>query len=545
MVSPEAGVDLADARAAYQRRDWVAARDAYQRAHSLTPLDLDDLYAAGNCHWWLGELPASVPLLQEAYRQAAATAQPGPAGRIALDIAYTLQMIDESAQASGWMSRAYRCAGEDPEDAVNGYLRYIEFESALGGNELEQAATLARSIQTAGDRHREPTLAALGVLAEGRVLIRRGELGRGLALLDEAMVAALSDDLPPDWAGNIYCNLMAVCEEIADLQRAGEWTAATARWCDSMPAGSGPFMGICRVHRAHLHYLQGDWSKAEREARLVIDRDHAFVVSIVAEAHYLLGELSRQRGDLAGADREFTAAHALGRDPQPGVALLQADRGDTARANVSIGSALESCSGDAAARGRLLSAAVEIALAADDLGAARGFSDELAAVAVAFPTPGFEAASAYALGLVRLAEDEGAAALPLFRQALQSWQSVKARARVEQARLGLARSYELVGDPEAAGRERAAARVLHHELGDPSAQDGAPLPGGLTPREAEVVCLVAGGRSNQEIADVLVLSVRTVERHLAMVYQKLGVSGRSARAAAASFAHREGLIETR
>jgi DNA-binding NarL/FixJ family response regulator len=67
-------------------------------------------------------------------------------------------------------------------------------------------------------------------------------------------------------------------------------------------------------------------------------------------------------------------------------------------------------------------------------------------------------------------------------------------------------------------------------------------PVGLTRREREVLAQVATGRSNQEIADELVLSVRTIERHLATVYQKLGVSGRSARAAAVSHALRAGML---
>ncbi len=60
----------------------------------------------------------------------------------------------------------------------------------------------------------------------------------------------------------------------------------------------------------------------------------------------------------------------------------------------------------------------------------------------------------------------------------------------------------------------------------------------MTPREAEVLVLLANGRSNQQIAEELVLSVRTVERHLANVYEKIGASGKSARAAAVAYALR-------
>lgn len=61
-----------------------------------------------------------------------------------------------------------------------------------------------------------------------------------------------------------------------------------------------------------------------------------------------------------------------------------------------------------------------------------------------------------------------------------------------------------------------------------------PITGVLSPRELEVLRLVAGGRDNDEIASALQLSTRTVERHLQNIYAKLGVSGRSARVAAAA-----------
>ena len=56
----------------------------------------------------------------------------------------------------------------------------------------------------------------------------------------------------------------------------------------------------------------------------------------------------------------------------------------------------------------------------------------------------------------------------------------------------------------------------------------------LSARERDVLELVAAGRSNEQIAERLYLSVRTVERHLSNIYAKLGVSGKAARAAAAA-----------
>ena len=92
-----------------------------------------------------------------------------------------------------------------------------------------------------------------------------------------------------------------------------------------------------------------------------------------------------------------------------------------------------------------------------------------------------------------------------------------------------------------------AARAVAGEARASLAALGAPSPPApeqhslLTAREREVLHLLAQGRSNDAIASELVLSVRTVERHVENIYGKIGVSGRSARAAATAWAHAHGL----
>jgi DNA-binding NarL/FixJ family response regulator len=153
----------------------------------------------------------------------------------------------------------------------------------------------------------------------------------------------------------------------------------------------------------------------------------------------------------------------------------------------------------------------------------------------------------HALGRVLLAEADPGGALTALREALRCWRELGAVYDTARVRDDLASAYELLGDADAAGRERRSAAAARDQLGVGPTLTTRPgharLPAGLTAREAEILRLVAAGSTNQEIAAGLVLSVRTVERHLATVYQKLGVGGRSARAAAVSFAHREGLLE--
>jgi DNA-binding CsgD family transcriptional regulator len=535
---------LARARNPSVWRDGVVAPHDFTKASRSRDLHPDDLYARANCAWWLGDLDEALPLLQRVHQRYLDVEDPGSAALVAIDVGYTFLLRGEEAQGSGWIGRAVRLL-EDRTDTVEyGYLVYLEFEEAFGASDLDAAMDAARRVHALGSRFHDSTLTALGVLGQGRVLVRGGEVAAGMALLDEAMVAAVSEALDPSWAGNIYCHLMIACYEIADLRRAGEWTQVTADWCQSMP-GAGPFMGICRVHRAQVLQVRGDWETAEREATHVCGELAHFDVVIVAEAHYLLGDLKRLRGDLAAAESSYREGHRLGRDPQPGLALLRVARGEADTAFASIRAALAAV-GDPCVRARLLPAAVEVALAVGEVDHARTWSEELRDAARLYGTTGFNAAALQAEGAVMLMGGEVEDALRVLREALHAAREHDAPYEVARIRLLVADACDRLGDRESAALERDAAADGFARLGvaDPTSgqQRQSSSPGGLTRRETEVLALVADGHSNQDIAAELVLSVRTVERHLATIYQKLGLQGRSARAAAVSFALREGIL---
>ncbi|GIU86530.1 MAG: hypothetical protein KatS3mg009_1045 [Acidimicrobiia bacterium] len=531
--------DLARARAAYGARDWVAARAAFTGA-GADRLDGDDLYALANCSWWLGDLDTALPALQRAHRRYLDEGRNRTAALVALDVGYTFMIRGDEAQATGWLGRAWRQLEDDPDCAEQGYLRYVEAEHAHADGDLDAAERLAHEVIEIGRRHRDPTLVALGVQERGRVLISRGEVQAGLALLDEAMVAAVSDDLDPAWAGNIYCSLMMACWELADWARAAEWTAATAQWCESMP-GAGPFAGICRVHRAQLLDARGAWDDAEAEARRVLDELAGFVPAMIGEAAYTLGDLARRRGRLDAAETWFAEAHRLGRDPCPGLALTHLARDSTDLAVAEINRALEAAPPNPLTRARLLAAAVTILVVVGDIDAGADAADELAHVATVFDTTGLHAQAQLAAGSVLLARGDATGALAPLERALRLYQRLRLPYDAAVARLVVARAYEEIGRPDSARRERDAA---HEELdgigacvgaAEPGHRSASRVTGGLTAREHEILRLVADGCSNREIAQGLYLSVRTVERHLAGAYRKLGLHGRAARAAAVRF----------
>lgn len=524
---------LDEARARHQLRDWTGAREAYTQVRSRRDLAADDHYALANCSWWLGELDVAIPEYQETYRRYLEEGNRRSAALVALEIGYTSALRGEQAQASGWIGRAYRDLEGEGECAERGYLTYLEFEEALGQGELDTAVEIAHAIDELGRRFRDPTLSALGVLGQGRAAVVAGDVQRGMALLDEAMVAAVSDELEPSWAGNIYCNMMMTCWELADWSRASEWTDVTARWCQSLP-GAGPFMGICRVHRAQVLHVRGDWSTAEREARHACTELADFIPAMAGEGWYALGDLQRQRGLLDEAEESYRTAHRHGRDPCPGLSLLRLAQGRRTAASSGITRALERAAGSPLQRARLLPAAIEVSLACDDVQAAAAAADELAAIAGTYGTTGLVAMAETSLGAVALARGSFDAAIEHLERARQTCQRQCTPYDVARVRLLLAEAHRGAGHHDEAALE---AEAAHAELDLLGAEAPVPpprrqRPDGLSPREAEVLELLADGRSNQEIAAALVISVRTVERHLATIYQKLGVSGRSARTAA-------------
>lgn len=537
---------LETARDASREQDWARAYDCFAAARELAPLAPDDLDALSGACWWLGRVDECLEAAEAAFRGYLDAERAGDAAMCAITNAVSLFLRGDEALGSGWLGRAQRLLEDLSEQPAHGYLRYIvEVEGALGGADLDAVAAAARDVQQIGRRHHDGNLVAAGVVGEGRALLKRGAAERGLQLLDEAMIAVVSDDLDPEWAGNVYCHLMAACHEVADVARARDWTEATSRWLAQLPAAV-LFTGICRVHRSQVLQVTGEWHRAEEEARRVVDDLDGIHVDSVAEAHYQIGEMRRLRGDFSGAEAAYGSARQLGRDPHPGLALTRLAQGNAEAAGNAIAAALEAVGGDRTARARLSPAQAEIALATHDLAVAERACADLEDAAARYGTSGLEAAALHWRGALMLAQGRASEALPSLRAACRRWHSVHATYDAARSCVLLGRAYQEVGDPEAAAAELASAKETFERLGATfnagevaELTAGRTLPKGLTERQAEVLALVARGRTNREVAQGLVLSEKTIARHLSNVFTKLGVSTRTE---AAAFAFQHGLV---
>ena len=262
-------------------------------------------------------------------------------------------------------------------------------------------------------------------------------------------------------------------------------------------------------------------------------------------AHYERGETHRIRGDHHAAEAAYAAAAEHGHPGQPGLALLwlAQDRRDAAAAAVH---ALLTERQSPVHRSQILAAAVEVLVATGDIDGAVRHGEELCAIAETFGCTALHAAGLYAVAITELARDAAEPALRAARRAVQAWSQLSAPYEVARSRILVARALRLLGDEESAVADLSAARKVFAALGAaPAEHDAAALPsderppGGLSPREIEVLRLVAIGRSNPAIAAQLTLSEKTVARHLSNIFGKLDVSSRTA---AAAFAYEHDLL---
>jgi len=536
-----------DARAplALAQRAWASAYAELAAADRAGALGGEQLEQLAEAAYLTGGLVPAVDAWTRAHTQWLAAGDRPRAARCGFWVAFVLLNNGEPARGGGWVDRVRRLLeGHDAPCVEEGYVAYADgLRAVLTGDAVVAHEAFVRAGEVAaqrGDRQLE-TLARVGT---GRCAIYLGDVPRGVALLDEAMVSVSAQEVSPIAAGDVYCTVIEGFQELFDLQRVQEWTAALSHWCDAQPQ-LVLYRGQCLVHRAEVMQLHGAWQDAEQEA----DRACARLVEPTGQPAlgaglYLRAELHRLRGEEAAAERAYDLAHRHGRDPQPGLALLRLAQGRTETAGGALRRGLEAA-GDPVSRCRLLPAHVEVALAGGDVAAARLGAEELGQVAQELGSPYLQAQADTALGAVLLAEGDAPGAGVALRRALGAWRGLDAPYDAARARVLFAASCRALGDEDGEALELKASAGVFRELGAAPdlarvhARLGHPLDGPLSRREVEVLRLVASGRTNRAIAEQLVISEKTVARHLSNIFTKLDLASRSA---ATAYAYEHGLV---
>ena len=533
--------ELVRARETYERGDWVAAFEAWSEV-APGSLDADDQTRLAHTAYLLGRREECLEALQRSFRAHLDAGDPAAAARCACWLAMVHWRSGEPAVGGGWAARAGSLLAETGDVVERGYLAFMQMHRHIAVQEWGQAAAHAAEVTAYGRRFGDPDLTALGLAAQGRLTLYSGSVPAGLALFDEAMTGVASGEVSPVWAGDIYCLMIEGCQEVSDFGRAAEWTQALTRWCERQP-GLVPWTGQCAVHRGQIMALRGAWAEALDEFGLAVAR---YVAADAAPASGFAlaerGDVLRVQGQYAAADAAYEEAARFGYEAQPGLALLRLAQGRREAAQAAVTRLLAETRGPVG-RSRLLPGAVVVLLAVGEVDRAQGCAEELVGIAESFACPGLTAEAQDAAGLVRLARGDAAGALPHLREARRGWQRLQCPYRAALSQAAVGRCLAELGDAESASRELTAAHATLVELGAvPAAEEvhrllvPAALPGGLTAREAQVLRMLASGRSNAEIAADLYLSQKTVARHLSNIYTKLDVTTRTA-AAAYAFEH--------
>jgi DNA-binding CsgD family transcriptional regulator/tetratricopeptide (TPR) repeat protein len=543
---PDATDELERGRESYVRRAWKDAYDSLSGADEAAGLGAADLELLATSAYMLGrddEHAAALERAHHAYVEDGATLY---AARCGFWLGITLMLRRELGRATGWFGRAQRLVEREQRECVErGYLLVPLVEQHLFLGEYGAAYDAAGAAAAIAERFGDGDLLALAVHKQGYALVKQGRIDEGLGLLDEAMVAVTAGELTPIVTGLVYCSVIAGCQEVHAVRRADEWTTALTQWCDQQP-DIVAFTGRCLVHRAEIMRMRGAWSDALEEARQAGRR---FALggnrAGAADAYYQQGEVHRLRGTFAAAEEAYREASRCGVEPQPGLALLRLAQGNGDAAAAAIRRALGETS-DRLERTRLLPAHVHIALAIGEVEEAAGACRELAELSAGAEDGMLGAMAGHARGAVALAEGDAGAALVALRQAWRVWQDLGVPYEAARARLLVGLACRALSDADGGALELEAARDAFEQLGaapdlaSVDALTGRAEPAdahGLTQREMQVLRLVAAGETNRAIAAELVVSQRTVDRHVSNIFAKLGVSSRAA-ATAYAYEHR-------
>ncbi len=540
-------------REAFARQKWGEAYAQLSAADRQAPLELADLERFATAAYLVGEEAHATTIWTRAHHQLIDQGDVERAARWGFWISLSLLLAGEVARSTGWLARSQRLLKDRQGACVEqGYGLIVTGLLAMGKGSTESAGAIFEEALALAEQFGDPDLLALSLLSRGQSQIESHKTAEGVARLDEAMVAVTAGEVSPVLAGIIYCAVILTCQRIFDLRRAREWTTQLDAWCASQP-DLVPYRGQCLVHRSEILQLQGDWPGALAEVMKARDHLADRSEAAVGRACYQHGELHRLRGEFAQANKMYREAGRNGCEPQPGVSLLRLAEGKIDAAAAAIRGVADSAGsqqgpGAGSSRPKLLGPYVEILIATGDLDSARAAADELTRIAAAFDAPLLRATSAQATGAVLFAEGKLKAALALLREAWGTWQQLETPYESARVQVLIGSVCQRLGDHETARMHFDAAHSVFGQLGAAPnlvelerlmATRGAGPFGALTDREREVLSLVAAGETNRQIAAALGISEHTVARHLSNIFDKLGVTSRTA---ASAIAHKHKLV---
>ena len=530
---------------------WEEARACFEVVleEEETPEALEGLSWSA---WWLDDAGVIFDARERAHRLYYKRGDSVGAARMAIWLAVDhLDFHGALAVASGWLQRAHRLLDSLEPEPEHGWLAFHDGYVALIRGEAAKAEELGTCAAELGRRFEVPDLEMLGLALEGSTLVARARVEEGMRCLDEATALALEGQtevpISSAWA---CCFLVSACVSTRDYERAFQWCDRIAEFAERY--GSRYMLGFCRAEYGAVHLWRGRWTEAEVVLRASAEDFSRSRPAMVGAPLVGLAELRRRQGRRAEAEALLDQAGSSSK----GLlcrARLALDAGDALQAVELLERLLRRLPAD----GMLDRApALELLVSAR---VARGELDEAASALAALReierlvgTPPLRASADLAEGMLEAARGDHDRARVLLEDAVDRFQRSGAPFETALTKIELAASLAALGRTDPADREAAAALECLLELGaDAEADrgrrileafardDGRSALPGLTPRELEVLRLVAEGLTNEQIAEQLVVSEHTVHHHVTSIKRKLDLPSRTA---AAAYAFRHGLL---
>jgi class 3 adenylate cyclase len=454
---------LASGRAAHASEDWEPAYQALAAAAAMVDLDGADLHRLSESAYWTGRSDEHISLGEMAYGGYMEEGNDQQAALVAIEVAQAYKFRLAKAISSAWMTRARRLVVESSGSEAEGYLLRTDAVNAFeASGDSDRGLELAIRVAEIGRSLGNRSLEALGLQDQGRFLVAMGRIDEGMAFIDEAMAAAVAGELDPDATGRSYCNMLDVCDQIEDYERANEWSDAAQAWCEQHSDSSYP--GVCRVFRAELKRRRGDWDDATEDLNRAIDELTGFT-PIIGAALYQIGEVDLRAGRLVEADERFRSANEHGYSPMPGIAQLRLRQGDAVAAEQLLQDAMRQAAERPLARARLLPSVIEVELA---LGHSAEGIDALAELESAASTTGSTAmrsAAAHGRGALALSESRTEEAARYLQDAIRGWTGLQMPYEAAQSRMLLGEAQMAEGRDSAARMELESARSAFDRLG--------------------------------------------------------------------------------
>ena len=549
MLSPSSNL-LTDGWEALRALRWADARTSFEGALAIEE-SADALEGLSWAAWWLDDGAALFASRERAYHLYREGGDPASAARMATWLA--CDEIDFNAAisvASGWVGRAHRLLDPLDPSPDHGWLHFHEGYLARHRDDGALAIELGSRAAAIGSEFGVPDLEMLGLALRGATLVFETEVEEGMRCLDEAALLALQGEAVNAASGTwALCFTVVSCSAARDYERAFEWCDRATRIAEE--GGSRYLVGLCRADYGDVHVWRGSWPEAEAILEAAIEDLSVSRPAKAGATIAALAELKRRQGQDAEAEELLERAGSSVRE-QLCRARLALSRGEAALAAERCMRVLRQLPDPPSLRrAPALELLVHAAIACGRLGEAETALEELRALEQVVGTVPMRACTDVAEGLLAAARGEHEHARSLLEDAVDRFGDCGAPYETALARIELARVLTALGRPTDAAREATAARECLLELGaeaDARAalalleQDNGDgdLLAGVTPRERQVLVLLAEGLTNRQIAERLVVSEHTVHRHVTNTLRKLDLPSRSA---AAAHAVRAGLAD--